>query len=81
MRRCVGYVESHGKRLKYYVFGNRRDGFGVEITETYVEEAEQVVTQSLDIAMSLAQQLRRGSVFPANLTEILEDLDYHNVSD
>ena len=81
MKRCVGYIELQGKRLKYYVFGNRRDGFGVEITETNFEQADQMVTQSLETALSLAQQLRRNSVFPANLNEILEDLDFKNVSD
>jgi hypothetical protein len=78
MKRCVGYIELNGKRLRYYVYGTREKGFGVEITETCVEKAEQRVSQSLSTALSLANRLRRCSVFPANLNEILEDIETKN---
>lgn len=81
MRRCVGYVEYHGKHLKYYVFGNRSEGFGVEITETCVEKTVKTAFHSFGTAWNLAQKLRRGLVFPANLNEILDDSQFENESD
>ncbi|HEX3039440.1 MAG TPA: DUF6514 family protein [Caproiciproducens sp.] len=81
MRQCVGYLEYHGKRLKYYVFGNRNEGFGVEITETRIEKADHVVSNSFEKALDLAKKLRNGSVFPANLCEILEDYQFGNGTD
>ena len=47
MRKCVGNIELLGRSLKYYVFGSRSAEFGVEITETYVEKAEQIVAHAL----------------------------------
>ena len=61
MRRCVGYIEYHGKRLKYYVFGNQSDGFGVEIIETRVEKTDRIVSKSFEAAQGLAKQLRQGN--------------------
>jgi hypothetical protein len=81
MKRCVGYIELQGKRLKYYVYGTRGGGFGVEITETCIEKAEKEVSQSFVTALDLAERLRRCSVFPANLNEILEDLESADDSD
>ncbi len=81
MRKCVGNIELHGKRLKYYVFGSRSEGYGVEITETYIEKADQVVSDNLDRAMGLARKLHRCCVFPGNLTEIVEDLGTRNNTD
>lgn len=81
MRRCVGYMEYQGKRLKYYVFGNRYEGFGVEITETRIEKSDHVVSNSFEKALNLAKKLRNGSVFPANLCEILEDYEFGNHTD
>lgn len=76
MRKCVGNIELYGKRLEYYVFGSRKAGYGVEITETYIERANQIVSPNLTRALNLARKLRRCSVFPANLSEIAEDLTY-----
>ncbi len=81
MRRCVGYIEYQGKRLKYYVFGNRNEGFWVEISETCIEKTDHAVSKSLKKALDLARQLRNGSVFPANLCEILEDYEFGNDTD
>jgi hypothetical protein len=81
MRRCVGYIELHGKRLKYYVYGNRSEGFGVEIAETYVEKTERTVFRSFEAARNLAKKMQNGSVFPANLSEILEDYRFGSETD
>jgi hypothetical protein len=81
MRRCVGYIEYHGKRLKYYVFGSRSEGFGVEITETCVEKTDRMVSRSFEAAQDFAKQLRNGLVFPANLNEILDDHQLENDTD
>lgn len=76
MRKCVGYVRLPGKRLNYYVIGNNTLGYGVQITETCVEKAERIVCDNLNEAINLAQELHRCSVFPSNLTEIVEDYQY-----
>lgn len=81
MRKCIGTIRLEGKRLDYYVFGSRSTGFGIEITETCVEKAEQVISQSLSQTLSLARKLRCGSVFPENLSEIAEDFTLARNSD
>ena len=81
MRRCVGYIEYCGKRLKYYVVGSQSEGFGVEITETCVAKTEKMVSQSFKTTMDFAHKLRRGSVFPENLNEILDDFKFENDTD
>ncbi len=81
MRKCVGNIELFGRSLKYYVYGSRSTGFGVEITETHVEKADGIVSQSFEKALSLAQTLQKCSVFPTNLSEIIEDLQTGDVSD
>ena len=81
MRKCVGNIELCGSNLKYYVFGSRSTGFGVEIIVTRVEKADQLVSHDLGMAMNLAQQLQKGSVFPTNLSEIIEDFQFGANSD
>ena len=81
MRKCVGNIKLCGNQLKYYVFGSRSSGFGVEIIETRVEKADQLVSQDLGTAMSVAEQLQKGSVFPTNLSEIIEDFQFETDSD
>jgi len=73
MKKCVGQVRLHGKRLSYYVIGDRNTGYGVRITETCMEKADQLVSGNFAEALNLAHQLRRGVVFPSNLTEIIDD--------
>lgn len=76
MRRCVGHVRLCGKRLNYYVYGNSSSGYGIKITETCVQQAEHMVSDSLSEAVSLAKKLHRSSVFPSSLSEIMEDLQF-----
>lgn len=75
MRICVGNIELQGRHLKYYVFGSRSTGYGVEITESWVERADQIVSKDFEKTLNLAQKLQRCSVFPANLDEIIEDCE------
>lgn len=75
MRKCVGNVAFEGKRLQYYVFGNLKTGFGIEIVETKIERANHLVSGRLEPALNLAKKIRRGTVFPENLNEILEDFE------
>lgn len=75
MRKCVGNIAFEGKRLQYYVFGNSKTGFGIEIVETKIERANQLVSGGLEPALSLAKKLRRRTVFPENLNEIVEDFE------
>ena len=81
MKKCVGNIELLGKSLKYYVYGTRDTGFGVEITDTHVEKADGIVSQSFEKALSVAQTLQKCSVFPTNLSEIIEDLRAEDDSD
>jgi hypothetical protein len=75
LRKCVGNIALDGKSLHYYVFGDLETGYGIEIVETRVEKANHIVSGRLEPALNLAKQLRRGSVFPASLDEILEDFE------
>lgn len=75
MRKCVGNIALHGKSLRYYVFGSCKSGYGIEIVEITKRKANHIVSGELNSALSLARKLRRGSVFPANLDEIVEDFE------
>lgn len=78
MRKCVGHVNLHGKRLNYYVIGSKNLGYGVQITETCIEKADRMVSDSLAEVFSLAQELHRCSVFPSNLSEIVDDYKFES---
>ncbi len=73
MRKLVGHVQLQGKRLTYYVIGDSNRGYGVQITETCIEKAGQILCTNLDEALQFAQKLRRCSVFPSNLAEVVQD--------
>lgn len=76
MVKYVGCVDLPGICLKYYVFGNQREGFGVRITSSNGESSDQYVSQNLFSVLDLARKLKRCSVFPENLIEIIEDIQY-----
>lgn len=80
MIKYVGCADMPGICLKYYVFGNRREGYGIKITQTESESTNQYVSRNLLKVLNLASQLCRCKVFPANLCEILEDLNYEGDS-
>lgn len=81
MVKFLGSANLPGVCLKYYVLGNHREGYGIRILEGNGECANQYVSRKLSDVLDLACQLRRCSVFPDNLEEILEDLQYGDESD
>ena len=81
MIRYVGCADMAGICLKYYVFGNRRKGYGIKISRMEAESVNRYVSRNLLQVLCLANQLCRCRVFPTNLCEILEDLNYEGDSD
>lgn len=81
MIKYVGCADMPGICLKYYVFGNRRKGYGIKIIRTEEESVGLYVSRNLLRVLDLANQLCRCKVFPSNLCEILEDMNYDGVSD
>lgn len=79
MVKFLGSADLPGVSLKYYVFGSRRSGYGIRILRDNGECVNQYVSRRLSDVLDLACQLRRCSVFPDNLSEILEDLQYSEV--
>lgn len=79
MVKFLGYAKLSGVCLRYYVCGNNRDGYCIRIVEKNgdsQEQVEQYVSQKLPETVYLAYKLRRCSVFPENLPEILEDMRF-----
>ncbi|QEY35768.1 hypothetical protein FL966_12225 [Caproiciproducens galactitolivorans] len=76
MKKCIGNIALKNCTLKYYVFGNRSTGYGIEIKVTRVEKAVQIVSYDFGKVMDVAKKLRCGSVFPTNLSEIIEDENF-----
>lgn len=81
MVKFLGSADLPGVCLRYYVFGNHREGYGIRILKDNGECANQYVSRKLSEVLDLASRLRRCSVFPDNLREILEDLEYGQVMD
>lgn len=77
MFRFVGCADLPGICLKYYVYGNRRTGYGIKIIRSGEDFQRHLVSRNLLQVLSLASQLRRCDVFPENLCEILEDMGYN----
>lgn len=74
MVRYLGNADVPGFSVKYFVFGNRRHGYSIRILMENGECSYHFISPKLSEALDLASQLRRCSVFPENLPEILEDL-------
>lgn len=81
MFRFIGCADIPGICLKYYVYGNRRKGYGIKITCSNSDCTEQFISRNLLRVLDLANQFCRCKVFPENLCEILEDLKYDSVAD
>lgn len=81
MFRFVGCADIPGICLKYYVYGDRRKGYGIKIIRSENDFVGLSVSRNLFKVLDLACQLRRCKVFPENLCEILEDLAYDDCSD
>ena len=73
MVKFVGNADIAGRILKYYVFGNRKTGYWVRICSGE-EVSEHFFSRNLSETLALAEQLRRCTVFPFNLSEIIEDI-------
>lgn len=67
MKKCVGQVRLHGKRLSYYVIGDRNTGYGVRITETCMEK------DNLHIGEEVVVLVHRLYLFKDNKVEIIEN--------
>lgn len=76
MVKFLGSADVPGIVLKYFVFGTRRSGYSIRILNRDGECANQFVSQNLEEVLSLGDKLKHGAVFPQNLSEILEDLQY-----
>ena len=80
MKKNVGSIllPKNGTTLRYYVFGSRKKGFGVQIMRCYGEQVVQSeisshLTYDWPSARDFAHSLARGAVFPDSLKEICED--------
>lgn len=71
---CLGHSNPAGAELWYFVTGCLKSGYGILIREWNGEETKAFVSFSFSRTVRLARKLRRCSVFPENLPEILEDL-------
>lgn len=76
MVKYVGNADVPGFSVKYFVFGNRRSGYGIRIIEKDGGCEHCFVSARLSEALDLAYKLRKCSVFPENLGEIMEDLQF-----
>lgn len=76
MVRYIGRAEVPGFCLKYYVLGNPKTGYSIRIMEQNQENSCHYVSGNLFEVLQLAAKLRRNLVFPTNLCEIIEDLQY-----
>jgi hypothetical protein len=72
----VGNADIPGVNVKYFVFGNRRSGYSIRIIEDDVISENCFVSAKLSETLDIAYMLRRCSVFPENLPEIIEDLRF-----
>ena len=74
MKKHIGNFELPNTRLKYYIFGDCRKGFGILIERNDEEYANEIVSRNIFRTYRIAKLLCRCSVFPDNLCEIVEDL-------
>lgn len=81
MVKFVGTVDVPGILLQYYVFGNRKSGYGIRISQLNGETVQQYISRNLFKVLALAEQMRRCSVFPLNLCEIIDDLQFNGKPD
>ncbi|MCI9575732.1 MAG: hypothetical protein HFJ84_03470 [Clostridiales bacterium] len=67
--------------LRYYLFGNRKEGYGVEIIKvtedgSILDSARQRVTHRIKEASEFARALAHGIVFPGSLEEIVPEWNF-----
>ena len=76
MTKYIGRAEIPGFCLKYYVLGNHKNGYFIQIIQPDAENSCQYVGRNLLKTLDLAHKLQKGAVFPQNLCEIMEDLQF-----
>lgn len=76
MIKYVGRAELPGICIKYYVVGNQKAGYSIRIVKLNQEKNCRYVSGNLFETLQLAAKLKRNVVFPGNLCEIMEDLQY-----
>lgn len=84
MKKLVGTVFLHnkGKSLWYFVNGDRKSGFYIEIQlrgETEESCTALVDCKSRNETVMLAKTLLRHKVFPYNLEEIIDERNFRKV--
>lgn len=80
MKKCIGLVRRPDYLLKYFVFGNRKEGYWIGIQEIRIRHACAYLGKNADSVIKLARKMKRGAVFPGNLGEIVEDYKFKNDS-
>ena len=83
MRKQIGSVRvmQEAVTLRYYPFGNRKEGYGVEIIEiaedgSILDDARQTITHRIKAALEFTRALVHGVVFPRNLEEIVLEWNF-----
>jgi hypothetical protein len=79
MVKYVGRAEITGYCLKYYVVGTPKRGYCIRIIEQSREKSCHYISGNLLETLQLAAKLKRNQVFPGNLREIMEDMQYSAV--
>lgn len=74
-KQVIGTAAVENMHLAYFIFSTE-GGFGVGIEKTQREQATACSHKSKEQAIALANSLHRGLVFPGNLQEIVEDLEF-----
>ena len=79
-RECIGTISlpKKGIKLRYFLIFSRSQGYGLEVEQ----EEESIVicercthiSDDKQFVLALGRKIARGIVFPADLSEIVEDL-------
>lgn len=77
----IGCVDCPEICLKYYVVGNRKNGYDIQIIDRNGENSKAYASRNLQKALNLARCFRHFSVTPVNLHEIMEDLTFQAMAD
>ncbi len=75
MRKCVASVTVRELTvtLRYYLFGSRQHGYGVQIIEF---DSEGLINAQLQGALRFIRALAVGRVFPYSLEEVIPEWNF-----
>ena len=83
MRKCVASVTVREVTvtLRYYLFGSRQHGYGVQIIEfdsegLILDHAQQKINAQLQGALRFIRALAVGRVFPYSLEEVIPEWNF-----